>query len=238
MADRLPDRLPSLLLFAKSPVLGKVKTRLVPPLSPRGALDLYLAFLSDASSAYLKPGRWTAVLEAEPDPEDPALAALFAPPWTRRRQSPGDLGDRLSGSFRREFALGAPAVLAVGSDHPALPVRLLEEALSALAAGSQIAVVPADDGGYCAIALTQAVPLEPFFKGIPWSSPAVLGATQERAARLNIGLAVLESSYDVDRPEDVARLQTDIASRDPSAADFPRATARALSALLPGGSGD
>src|SRR6266536_2391304 len=80
--------LPSLLLFARTPAAGRVKTRLVPPLSVPEALSLYVAFLEDAARIYACPTRWRAVLEAEPDPEDPVLARLFSPPWSRRRQAP------------------------------------------------------------------------------------------------------------------------------------------------------
>src|SRR5262245_3207674 len=169
----MPSRLPSLLLFARTPAAGRVKTRLVPPLSESEALALYLAFLEDASRVYRRAERWRAVLEAEPDPDDPALAARFPDPWSRRRQSEGGLGDRLTRAFEIEFATGAPAVLAVGSDHPALERRLIEEAFDALAAGASAAVVPARDGGYCAIGLAAGVSPRQVFSGIPWSTSAV-----------------------------------------------------------------
>src|SRR5262249_6176744 len=153
----MPSRLPSLLLFARTPAAGKVKTRLAPPLSESEVLALYLAFLEDASRVYRQPERWRAVLEAEPGPDDPALAAPFRRPWSRRRQAEGDLGERLSAAFEREFASGAPAALAVGSDHPSLERRLLEEAFDAVEAGAGAAVIPARDGGYCAIALASGV---------------------------------------------------------------------------------
>src|SRR6185369_4541158 len=88
------DRLPSLLLFARTPVRGTVKTRLVPPLSEPEALDLYRAFLEDAAVIYAAPERWRPVLLAEPDPDETTLATLFSPPWTLRRQASGDLGQR------------------------------------------------------------------------------------------------------------------------------------------------
>jgi uncharacterized protein len=220
--------LPSLLLFARTPALGRVKTRLVPPLSASEALYLYVAFLEDAARIYSCPPRWRSVLEAEPDPDDLTLAALFPPPWSRRRQAPGNLGDRLTAAFEREFAGGAPAAVALGSDHPALERRLIEEAFAGLESGGDAVLVPAEDGGYCAIGLSARAPVREVFSKIPWSTPSVLEATRERLAALGLAAVSLEGGYDVDRPEDLERLRRDLDRRDPGASDYPRATARTL----------
>jgi rSAM/selenodomain-associated transferase 1 len=225
------DCLPGLLLFARTPERGKVKTRLVPPLSEPEALDLYRAFLEDASVIYGAPGRWRSVLLAEPDPDEATLAALFPPPWTRRRQAPGDLGERLAIAFEGEFSRGAPAAVAVGSDHPALRRGQIEEAFRRLSLGDAAAVIPADDGGYCAIGLSARVCVRDVFADIPWSSSRVLSATRERFAARGIQASFLESAYDVDRPEDLERLRSDLARRDPEGGDYPRATARLLEEL-------
>jgi hypothetical protein len=226
------EPLPSLVLFARTPAPGRVKTRLVPPLSQEDALRLYLAFLEDAAAISAAPGRWSSVLEAEPDPDDPALAALFPPPWRRRKQAPGDLGERLTEAFEREFSAGAPAAVALGSDHPAMAKRLLEEAFSRLELGGKAVIIPAEDGGYCAIGLAAGVPVREVFLEIPWSTPFVLSATRMRLAALGLEEAVLEPTYDVDRPEDLDRLRRDLARRDPEGRDYPRATGRLLESLV------
>jgi uncharacterized protein len=227
----VPVSLPTLLLFARTPAPGRVKTRLVPPLSEAEALNLYLAFLEDAAAIYRAPGRWRCVLEVEPDPDEATLAALFPSPWRRERQAPGDLGERLAASFEREFSRGAPSAVAVGSDHPALEKRQLEESFTRLESGSEAVVVPAEDGGYCAIGLASGVPVREVFSEVPWSTSSVLSATRQRFAALGLQAAVLEPAYDVDRPEDLDRLRRDLARRDPRGRDFPRATARLLRSL-------
>lgn len=229
----MSDSLPSLLLFARAPIHGQVKTRLVPPLTADAALGLYRAFLEDAARTYRDPEGWDAVLLAEPDAEHPDLSRLFAPPWRRRTQARGDLGVRLVAAFLEAFAGGAPAAVAVGSDHPALPRRCLRDAFARLSSGSGAAVVPAADGGYCAIGLTRTAPVEEVFREVPWSSPSTLAVTRDRIASAGLALAVLESAYDVDRPEDLERLKRDLASRNPAEEDFPAATARVLSELAP-----
>jgi rSAM/selenodomain-associated transferase 1 len=212
-------------------VRGSVKTRLVPPLSEPEALDLYRAFLEDASAIYAAPGRWQSILEAEPDPDEATLAALFPFPWTRRRQASGDLGERLAAAFEKEFSRGAPAAVAVGSDHPALRRGQIEEAFQRLSLGDAAAVIPAEDGGYCAIGLAARVRVGDVFADMPWSSSRVLSATRERFAACGIQASFLESAYDVDRPEDLDRLKSDLAGRDPAGRDYPRATARVLREL-------
>ncbi|MFN2385137.1 MAG: TIGR04282 family arsenosugar biosynthesis glycosyltransferase [Thermoanaerobaculia bacterium] len=221
----------TLVLFARAPEPGQVKTRLAPLLGADGAARLYRAFLEDAARAYGRAADWAPVLAADPAADHPLLQALFASPWRREDQVSGDLGARLTAAFRSEAARGARAILAVGSDHPALPHRLLLEAFRTVEDGRHAALIPAEDGGYCAVALSREVAPEGVFEEIPWSSPAVLEATLERLARLGASVSLLSTFYDVDRPEDVARLARDLASRDPGGEDFPAATAKALREL-------
>ncbi|MGH9318144.1 MAG: TIGR04282 family arsenosugar biosynthesis glycosyltransferase [Thermoanaerobaculia bacterium] len=224
--------LPRLVLFARAPRAGEVKTRLAPLLTEQGAARLYRAFLEDAARAYVEPGAWDAVLAADPDAADPVFVELFGAPWRRESQASGDLGVRLASAFEREFSRGAPRVLAVGSDHPALPRRLLEEAFGLLARGCQAAVIPAEDGGYCAIGLAPGAGFREIFRDIPWSSSSVLDLTLERIRSARLHLALLPAVYDVDRPEDIGRLRRDLATRDSAAPDYPRATAKVLESLL------
>lgn len=222
---------PALVLFARAPEPGRVKTRLSPALGTEGSALLYRAFLEDAARGYLWSGVWTSVLAADPDAAHPMLTALFPRPWRRESQAPGGLSERLSEAFAREAALGSPQTVAVGSDHPALPRALMRTAFNALANGSDAVVIPAEDGGFCALGLSRTVDPDEVFRDIPWSTAAVMERTLQRLHAVGASVAVLETFYDVDRPEDVARLFRDLAARDPEAEDFPRATARALRRL-------
>ncbi|MET0619670.1 MAG: TIGR04282 family arsenosugar biosynthesis glycosyltransferase [Thermoanaerobaculia bacterium] len=228
MAER-----PVLLLFARSPVAGRVKTRLVQAgagaLSPQQASDLYRAFLEDASRLYGRGTDWDSVLCADPGPADAGLSILFPHPWRARAQGDGDLGARLRRAFADAFASGAPAAAAVGSDHPTLPVRRLRDVFDALAA-DDAAVVPAEDGGYCALGLAArtAGALDEIFREVPWSMPDVLETTLDRMHRAGVSCRKLDPFYDVDRPEDLERLKKDLRARDPREPDFPSATAEWL----------
>lgn len=219
------------MLFARAPVPGRVKTRLAAVLGDDAACALYRAFLDDAARIYGRAAEWSPVLLADPDPDDPALADAFGSGWRRRPQSGSGLGERLADAFAHERALGAPAAAAVGSDHPALPLAALRAVFASLAGtGSDRAdavVVPAEDGGYCAIGLAAETPLEVFAE-IPWSTARVLDATVARFERLGLRWRALAPAYDVDRPDDVSRLRRDLDARDPRDEDFPAATARVL----------
>ncbi len=226
----MPAR-PRLLLFARAPRAGEVKTRLAPRLGAEGAAALYRAFLEDAGRVYLRPELWESVLCAEPDPSSPLFDGAFPAPWGRTAQAPGGLGDRLADAFRAAFAADAPAAVAVGSDHPALPVGVLGESFALLACGVDAVLVPAEDGGYCAIGLRAGVPVAEIFRDMPWSTGALFERTLGRLRSAGLRHRVLAAGYDVDRPEDLERLRRELAGRDPSAADYPAATAAALKAL-------
>lgn len=223
----MPESPRTLILFARAPVPGSVKTRLAGVLAPEGAARLYRAFLEDAARVYAGSA-WTAVLYADPDPDDASLASIFGEHWRREAQGPGDLGSRLTTAFEAERSRGASAVLAVGSDHPALPRRALGELFEAVEGGEDVALIPAQDGGYCAIALAPGAATSAVFRDIPWSSERTLDVTVARAREKGLRAALLAPAYDVDRPEDLQTLARDLARRDPSDEDYPHATARAL----------
>jgi rSAM/selenodomain-associated transferase 1 len=220
-----------LLLFARAPESGRVKTRLEPALGTEGASRLYLAFLEDAARRYGPPAPWSGVLCADPDVSSPTLRRLFGAAWRLEPQAPGDLGDRLEAGFRSAFDRGAPGAVALGSDHPALSRSRVEEVFGRLEAGEPAVVIPAEDGGYCAIGLAAGAPLDAIFRRMPWSTAAVLGRTLGRLREAGVEASVLAPSYDVDRPEDLERFRGELAFRDSEDADYPRATAAALAGI-------
>ena len=224
------DPRPALLLFARAPEPGRVKTRLAPLLTEAGASALYEAFLTDASRLYGGIGRWRPVLCAEASECDTRLDAIFPSPWQRRAQGGGDLGERLRRAFEDAFASGAAQAVAVGADHPTLSPRVLEEAIDALRA-VDAAIVPAEDGGYCAIGLAADRFSAEIFREVPWSTPGVLSITLDRLRAAGRSVRKLASHYDVDRPEDLERLRRDLDGLDPSSPGYPAAPAACLAAL-------
>jgi len=199
-----------LLIFGRLPEPGVAKTRLVPFLSEEDASDLYQSFLDDA----LGIGNSIDALELWV-PERPRAfekLSLRYPQSTVRLQPEGSLGDKLVAAFEASFSEGIDYVLAVGSDHPTLPAEYLTEGFYALRRTSAV-LGPTDDGGYYAVGLQrQAWPeASRLFSSAPWSTPTLLQWTRERAIKLGLLYEELPIWYDVDRPEDVWRMEGDLA---------------------------
>jgi rSAM/selenodomain-associated transferase 1 len=203
----------SLVLFAKSPVLGRVKTRLAQERGARAATVLYTAFLRDTVKAC---GGWARqrvaadpnrrlVLYVEPDENDPVLAEAARLCGARFVvQPPGDLGEKLSFIFQAEFDRGARAVCAIGSDSPTLPTHLLEHAFRALTF-ERVVIGPSFDGGYWLIGAQRPAP--DLFRDIPWSTPDVVSSTLTKLAAQGVHPYLLPFWYDVDEGADLGRLQ-------------------------------
>lgn len=196
-----------LLLFAKAPVVGRVKTRLVAPggLTAAGAASLHGALVADLAQR-LRAGPWKLVLmwALTSDARPPAELAPADVPW--RRQEGRDLGERLYRGLRWA-AEGADHVAAVGSDHPDLDSVRVEEAFDALDAGREVVLGPAADGGYYLIALRREALHPRLFEGVAWSTPSVLATTRSRLGELGLDAALLPEAHDLDTVADLARFR-------------------------------
>jgi hypothetical protein len=193
------------LVFAKAPVPGEAKTRLIPALGAEGAAALHERLVDRALATSAAAAIGPVELCCTPDEPHPALVRLAHAHGARLAgQGPGDLGERMAAAFRR--ALGAaPAAIVIGCDCPALAPRHLREAAAALAGGCEAAIAPAEDGGYTLIGLTRTA--DTLFDGIRWGESTVLAETRGRLAALGLRSHELETLWDVDRPEDLARLE-------------------------------
>jgi rSAM/selenodomain-associated transferase 1 len=202
-------------LFGKAPVAGLVKTRLTPPLTPEEAASIARACLEDTLRRFPPrvPAAWTLFLAGDADASIEAEAAAagvrLAP------QGAGDLGVRLARAFTQLRAEGAARVVAVGGDSPTLDPALIGRGLASLRE-SDVAIGPAEDGGYYLIGASPGVDVAALFRAIPWSSDAVARVTEERAVALGLKVARLPEWYDLD---DAAALRR--AATDPALAECP-----------------
>jgi len=198
-----------LILIAKIPRRGRVKTRLVPPLSPEQALTLYRAFLLDqiAFLGSFGDGNEIELCLDEPWHPQPGDAAL---PVDLRltEQGDGDLGARMLRAFRRSRSEGVTATVVLGADAPTLPRSRVDEALQRLGAGQPGVVTPAADGGYVLLGLRE--PRPELFRGVAWGGPHVLSATLGRAEDCGVELGLLPDWYDVDDHAALERLARDL----------------------------
>jgi len=192
-----------LLIFAREPVLGRVKTRLAADIGPAAALATYrelLALTAAAVAAAQIPATvWLAevpALPAEPTQPRPEWPTL---PW--RVQPPADsLGERMRHAFAEAFAAGAARVLIIGTDCPGLTAALLLRALDQLAT-HDLVVGPAADGGYYLLGMKELQ--ASLFANKQWSTATVLADTLADAARLGLRVAQLPTLTDVDSARDL-----------------------------------
>ena len=190
------------LLFAKAPVPGRVKTRLIPALGAEGAAALAAQMLSHAIGEALAAKVGPVELVADPVPNDPAWSGHIPEALARSTQAPGDIGERMAAASARTIARDEQAIL-IGGDCPALTASHLREAAAALSERDAY-IIPATDGGYVLLALKRFDAA--IFTGIAWSTGSVLGEKLERFAALGWDVAIGEPLPDIDEPADLAHV--------------------------------
>lgn len=198
-----------LLLFTKPAQAGRVKTRLIGDLTPLDAARLHAAFLDDLL-ARLDGGDFELRIAWALDPGE----ELPAGPVPGVRQQGNDLGERLYRALSAAAASGARAVAAVGSDHPTIPLELVDQAFTAVEAGTDVALGPAEDGGYYLIALRSGAVSPRLFADVAWSTEQVLAVTLERCRELGLEVELLPPASDLDTPDDLRRLAARMAVSD------------------------
>ena len=192
----------ALVLFAKAPVPGQVKTRLTPPLTPDETASLHGSFVLDAleRTAGLK-----AVLDrfvaCAPSSEHVFFKILGERHSVRLLDQRGaDVGARMAAAFDDLFRQGYERVVLAGTDLPTLPVTVYHQTLELLA-HHDVVLGPAVDGGYYLIALKQPHP--ELFREIPWSTPDVRTLTEERAKAAGLTVGLLPAHRDIDTIADL-----------------------------------
>jgi len=194
-----------LIVFARKPVPGTVKTRLARDLGAPAATELYAAMLADVlerASSLVADVRVLVFWAQEGGglPEYPAYPRL-----EMFRQSGTTLGERMASAFRVAFTHGIQSCCIIGSDSPDLPVEYISQAFNALER-NQVDVVfgPAQDGGYYLLGMKRV--WERLFEDIAWSSPQVLAASCGRAVELSLAVTLLPVWHDIDTINDLQRL--------------------------------
>lgn len=192
------------IVFAKAPRPGEVKTRLAPPLDAEGAAALHVKLVRHTLDMVRDASCRSVRLCCAPDEDDPFFRFCAAHYGVAlRRQAAGNLGERMHDALRDALATHARALL-IGTDCPALTARHLQQADSALCDGADAVFVPCEDGGYALIGLTRIDGR--LFDGITWATGGVMEETRARLKNIGWTWCELETLWDVDRPEDYRRL--------------------------------
>lgn len=205
---------PVIILFAKAPVPGRVKTRLLPAVSADSAALLHSAFVRDAVESLEALGA-IADLELHTDIVTDAWPEITV---SRKLQHEGDLGLKMFKAL--EFALhrGHPQALILGSDSPTLPPNYLRALLETEA---DVAFGPTTDGGYYAISARRVQP--EMFHAVRWSTSHALQDTLDACGACGLSLASAPEWFDVDEPADLDQLRR--------TRSIPPNTAKVLQAL-------
>lgn len=193
-----------LLVFAKAPIPGRVKTRLLSVLSPLAAAKLHMAMIHE--TLYLACQSELASVELWIDQDHPFFESCKKDfPISLKRQTGTDLGIRMHRGFSQTLRHCSSAVI-IGTDCTAMEQRHLKETFSALEGGRDIVLGPAEDGGYVLIAARRTH--SALFNNVSWGSSRVMSQTRNKLQQLGWSWTELEPLWDVDRPHDLLRLRT------------------------------
>ncbi len=224
----------ALAIMAKAPRPGKVKTRLSPPLTSEQAAALNIAFLQDTAENLAQAsghGLAAGIISYTPIGEESLFDGLLPPLFSLIPQRGDTFGERLLNTAEDILACGYGSVCLIDSDSPTVPTPAFKQAIEALnKPGDRIVLGPSHDGGYYLIGLKRAHP-EPF-TNIAWSTPIVAAQTRERCLEANFELIELPLWYDVDDPETLATLTTELIEATPppfaTTAGYPAPNTRAF----------
>ena len=217
----------AVVVLAKYPTAGRVKTRLAAHVGDEAAADLYQAFVRDLARRLRTLGCrvwWAAT---------PACSRFAALVRSRRcfPQRGRDLGARMDHATRVVAARTGGPVVVLGADAPHIGLRALGAAARTLARGADVVLGPAADGGYWLIGLRR--PCRALFDNVAWSTPGVATATRRRIRTLGLRCTEVATGWDVDDSRDLARLARVVRRRP---AEFPHTRAALARLSRPAGS--
>jgi rSAM/selenodomain-associated transferase 1 len=196
----------ALAVMTKAPRAGRVKTRLIPPLTPEEAAALNVCFLRDTAAAISQVGFGARGIGCyTPSGDEAVYRDIFPQDFQLIPQRGDGFGERLICATQDLLGVGFASVCLIDSDSPAVPTAAFAEAVEALSLPNDNLVLgPSDDGGYYLIGLRKSH--RRIFEQIDWSTKHVLNQTLERAAELELSVHLLPSSYDIDDRATLCRL--------------------------------
>src|SRR5947199_4433672 len=209
LPSRVARGLCALAVMTKAPKTGRVKTRLVPPLTPEEAAELNKCFLRDTATAISsacsrrpvgdegKTARASAIAVYTPVGAESAYTDILPADFSLLPQRGDKFGERLYFAVEDLFKCGFDSVCLIDSDSPTIPVADFVEAVKLLTSpGERIVLGPCDDGGYYLIGLKKLH--RELFEQIDWSTERVLAQTRQRAREIHAEVKLLQPGYDVD----------------------------------------
>ncbi len=226
-----------LIIMAKQPEVGAVKTRLCPPLTLEEAVLLYDAFLRDTidmvAEACVLAGGVTPALAYSPDGASGFFRAMLPDNFVLLPQTGAGLGERLGNLPHQARHIGYGAVAMISSDSPTLPPAIAAQCFAHLREPDiDVVLGPCEDGGYYLIGMKAPQPA--LFTGITWSTDRVTRETLAAAAQAGLCVESLPLWYDADTVEDLGRMWADIEHDNVSAPHTHTLLAVVIPAILSG----
>jgi hypothetical protein len=214
----------TIIVVAKAPQVGKVKTRLCPPLSYEQASALHCGLLLDTINIARQVPACQVKAVCPSAHDTRVLAKLLPEDVTYLVQPTEGLTAALTFSFDDSLRQGYQKVFCISSDNPTLPVAYLEQAIAALDK-HDLVIGPSEDGGYYLIGAKAAYPF--LFDDMVWSVSTVTNHTLERAAKYNLKTYLLPLWYDLDTGQELKRFLNEL---EPNGTTAPH-TRKALAGL-------
>jgi rSAM/selenodomain-associated transferase 1 len=242
LPSRVARGLCALALMTKAPQAGRVKTRLVPPLTPEEAAELNKCFLSDTAAAISsacsrrpvgdegKTARASRIAVYTPVGAESAYTDVLPADFSLLPQRGDEFGERLFFAVEDLFKCGFDSLCLIDSDSPTVPAENFEQAVELLGASEDCVVLgPSDDGGYYLIGVKK--PHRHLFEQIDWSTERVLNQTMQRATEIGIEVKLLPIGYDVDDDASLRRLCNELLT-DTTSADIAPHTREFLASFV------
>lgn len=192
-----------IVIFAKAPVPGAVKTRLIPALGARRAAELAKWMLAKTVASAFRAGLGPFEVCVTPPPDDPRWSGHLPKGVCLTDQGPGDLGQRLGRAAKRVIAAGE-SLLLIGTDCPSLDGSRLR-AMAVQLSSHDAVIYPAEDGGYVLLGLNRFH--ASLFNDMPWSGPEVAAVTCARIEALSWRLFIGDTMSDIDEPADLSAMK-------------------------------
>jgi rSAM/selenodomain-associated transferase 1 len=231
LSGRNKDNGPAIIVMAKAPLPGTVKTRLSGAYSDVEIVALASAFLADTVAAAKLIGPHVFIAYS-PEGGRSIIEPIAGGGVEWICQLGADLGERMYAAFAEAFEQGFTPLVIVGTDSPHMPTASYQAAMEILQGReADIVLGPADDGGFTLIGVSAPNPA--LFEGVLWSGPTVLKQTTENAERAGLQVRTIAPWYDVDTPEDLQRLRDDLLAVSAHAAQAPATSAWLRSHMPP-----
>ena len=202
----------ALAVMAKAPLPGKVKTRMVPPLTQEQAAELFRVLLLDQLEHLTALGDVDLYVAFTPIEAKSFMESVVPASYQCFHQRGDDLGERMHEVFAELWRRGHRNLVLIGGDLPVVPLIFLRDAFKILEREDrQLVFGPSEDGGYYLVGMNQPTP--EIFDGMSWSHDQVLAQTTEKVTRLGIDFRLLPGWFDLDTIKDLERLRV---KADPS----------------------